>query len=105
MSFEVNHNKRGPKAEAVAQRCSVKKVFLEISQNSQENTCARASFLIKLQSWACNFIKDEALAQVFSYEFCEISKNTFFYGAPPVAASAKSFHFEVFFAVMVLNTY
>ena len=29
-------------------RCSVKKVFLEISQNSQENTCARASFLIKL---------------------------------------------------------
>ena len=35
--------------EAVAQRCSVKKVFLEISQNSQENTCARVSFLIKLQ--------------------------------------------------------
>ena len=25
-----------PKAEAVAQRCSVKKEFLEISQNSQE---------------------------------------------------------------------
>ena len=30
--------------EAVAQRCSVKEVFLEISQNSQENTCARVSF-------------------------------------------------------------
>ena len=27
-----------------------KKVFLEISQNSQANTCARASFLIKLQA-------------------------------------------------------
>ena len=26
--------------EAVAQKCSVKKVFLEISQNSQENICA-----------------------------------------------------------------
>ena len=26
-----------------------KKVFLEISQNSQENTCSTASFLIKLQ--------------------------------------------------------
>ena len=25
--------------EAVAQRCSVKTVFLEISQNSQNNTC------------------------------------------------------------------
>ena len=35
--------------EAVAQRCSVKKVFLEVSQNSHENTCARVSFLIKLQ--------------------------------------------------------
>ena len=27
---------------------------------------------------ACNFIKKEALAQVFSCEFCKISKNTFF---------------------------
>ena len=26
----------------------------------------------------CHFIKKEALAQVFSSEFCEISKNTFF---------------------------
>ena len=34
-------------SEAVAQRCSVKKVFLETSQNSQENTCARVSSLIK----------------------------------------------------------
>ena len=32
-------------------RCSVKKLFLEISQNSQENSCARVSFLIKLQPW------------------------------------------------------
>ena len=36
--------------EAVAQRFSVKMVFLEISQYSQENTCARVSFLIKLQA-------------------------------------------------------
>ena len=35
--------------EAVVQRCSVKKVSLKISQNWQENTCARVSFLIKLQ--------------------------------------------------------
>ena len=33
-----------PHSEAVAQRCSVRKVFLEISQNSQKNTCARVSF-------------------------------------------------------------
>ena len=30
--------------EAVAQRCSVKKVFLEISENPQEDTCARIFF-------------------------------------------------------------
>ena len=30
-------------------RCSVEKVFLEFSQNSQENTCARVTFLLKLQ--------------------------------------------------------
>ena len=34
-------------SEIVAWRCSVKKVFLKISQNSQENTCARVSSLIK----------------------------------------------------------
>ena len=36
--------------EAVARRCSVKKVFLEISPSLQENTCARVSFLIKLKA-------------------------------------------------------
>ena len=46
--------------EAVVQRCSVKKVFLEISQNSLENTCARVSFLKKRLSHRCfpvNFLK------------------------------------------------
>ena len=36
--------------EAAVQTCSVRKVFLEISQNSQENTCAKVSLLIKLQA-------------------------------------------------------
>ena len=34
---------------AVSRRCSIKKVFFEILQNLQGNTCARVSFLIKLQ--------------------------------------------------------
>ena len=50
------------------QRCSMKKVFLGISQNSQENTCVRV---------CCNFIKNGTLAQVPYYKFCEISKSTF----------------------------
>ena len=56
-------------SEAVVRRCSVNKVFLKISENSQENTCTRVSFL--------NFIQ-LTLAQVFSFKFCEIFKNTFF---------------------------
>ena len=36
--------------EAVVQRCSVKKVFLKISQNSLKNTYGRVSFLITLKN-------------------------------------------------------
>ena len=34
----------------------------------------------------CNFIKKKTLAQVSSCEFCDISKNTFSYRTPLVAA-------------------
>ena len=60
------------------QKCSIKKVFLQILQNSQENTCARVSFLIKLLVWVLQLIKKETLAQVFLCEFCQIFKNNFF---------------------------
>ena len=43
---EPNQNVKSK--EAAIRSCSVKTVFLKISQNSQENTCARVSFLIKL---------------------------------------------------------
>ena len=38
--FSIQHS------EAVVQMCSVKKVFLEISQNSQESTCTRVSWIL-----------------------------------------------------------
>ena len=57
----------------------MKKLFLKISQNSQENTCTRVYFLIKLHT----------LAQVFSCKFCEISKKIFFLRLPPVAAPVE----------------
>ena len=34
-------------SETVVKSCSVKKAFLQISQNSQENACASLSFLKK----------------------------------------------------------
>ena len=85
LSLQIRESQYNP--EAVARRCSVKKMSLEVLQNSQESTFARVSFLIKLQSEACNFIKKETQAQVFSCEFCQISKNTFSYRMPLVAAS------------------
>ena len=54
--FILTQKKQKKLTETVTQRCSVKKVFLEISQNSQENTCSRSSFLIGLQASANNFI-------------------------------------------------
>ena len=47
--------------KAVTRSCSIKEIFLKISQNSQENTCAVVSFLIKVADWrldACRFIKN-----------------------------------------------
>ena len=48
------------------------------------------SFLIKLQ--ACNFIEKETLTQVFSCEFCKISKNIFFTEHLGATASAYSIY-------------
>ena len=69
--------------EAVAQTCSVKKVFLEISQNSQENTCVGVSFLIKLH--ASNFIK--------KVNFAKFLKTFFFCRTLPLAASRCIFYY------------
>ena len=41
---------RLPTVRTVTRKCSVKKVFLEISQDLQQNTYARVSFLVKLQA-------------------------------------------------------
>ena len=58
-----------------------KKIFLKVSQNSQGNTCARTYF----------FIKKETLEQVFSCEFYEILKYTYFTEHLRVTAS-RQFH-------------
>ena len=60
-----------------------------ILQNSQESTCARVSFLIKLQAEVCNC------------EFCEISKNIFSYRTPPVAASVWNWFCLVLLALLI----
>ena len=56
------------RTEAVVRRYSVKKVFLEISQNSQENTCVRDSFLIKFQVWSTPFFTEHLRWLLLSVE-------------------------------------
>ena len=76
--FRLKHkhfNKNTLAKQAVFQRCSVKKVFLENSQNSQENTCARVSISLKLQASSLQLYQKETLAQAFSCEFCKASKS------------------------------
>ena len=67
-----NYQTAKPSKEAFTRTCSVKKVFLKISQTLEENTCTRVSFLIKFS------LKKETLVQVVSSEFCQIFKNNFF---------------------------
>ena len=80
-------------------RCSVRKAVLRCSHNAQHNNCARVPFLIKLQ--ACSFIKKETLSQVFSCEFCGISKKTFFTEHLWTTASIEMMYQEKCFGCVV----
>ena len=47
----VKRNEESSNVEAATGGVLHENVLLEISQNSQESTCVRVSFLIKLQAW------------------------------------------------------
>ena len=58
-------------------RCSVKEgVLRNFAKNTGKYLCE--SLFFNNVAGLCNFIKKEALAQVFSCEFCEIFKTPFF---------------------------
>ena len=65
------------RSEAATGGVTHEKMFLKISQNSQENICVRVSFLMKLLALACKFIEKYTLVQMFSCEFCE-TKHLFY---------------------------
>ena len=90
VSFLVmNRNYTG----AIGGRCSVKKMFLKILQKSSEN------------SYAGNFIKKETPANVFSCEFWEILKFTYFEKHLRKATSIKllNYQFWINFDIITLN--
>ena len=78
--------------EAVALRCSLKKVlkFWNFAKFTGKHLC-QGLFLNKVASLrlAALLKKRETLAQMFFCEFCKIFKNTFSYRIPPVAASVS----------------
>ena len=62
-------------------RCSIKKDVKNFAKFTGKHLC-RGLFLV-----SCRTQAEEILAQVFSCEFCKISKNTFCYRTPSMAAS------------------
>ena len=60
------------------QRCSMKKDILKNFAKSTGKHLRQTLFFNKVAGGPCNFIRNETLAQVFSCEFCKISKSTFF---------------------------
>ena len=65
--------------EAVARRCSVK-VLLDISQNSQENNCARVPFLIKFQASPATLLKKRLGHRSFPVNFAKFLRTPFITG-------------------------
>ena len=59
-------------------RCSMWKGVLRNFTKFTGKQLFQGLFLSKVAGQVCKFIKKETLAQVFSCEFCEIFKNTFF---------------------------
>ena len=49
-------------------------------------------------------MKKESMAQAFSCEFCDISKNTFFHRTPLVAASEEKRYFGNFASFIQIST-
>ena len=80
---------RPRKLEAATRGALYKKIFLEIPQYLQKNTCVGVFFYKAADLQACNLLK-KTPTQVFSCEYCEISKNNYFEELLRTAASETS---------------
>ena len=85
------------------QRCVVAKSVLRNFTKFTGKHLRQGLIFNKVADWACNVIKKETLAQVFSCEFCEISKNTFF--TDHVRATASVFSTLFFNALILLFSF
>ena len=74
-----------------------KGVLINFAKFTGKHRCQNFSLnkVAGLRPEACKFIKKETLAQVFSCEFCEIYKNTFYYTTALMAASGVLINFAM----------
>ena len=80
------------------QRCSIRKgVLRNFAKFTGRHLCQ------SLRPETCNFIKMETLTQVFSCEFCEISKNTFFTEHVWATASKKIQFISILYIALVMH--
>ena len=69
--------------------CPVRKgVLINFAKFTRKHLCKSLFFNKVAGRRPATLLKKETLTQVFSCEFCEISKNIFSYKTPLVAASA-----------------
>ena len=105
LGLEKDCSKKIFLAEAVAQRCSVKKGLLKFFlQNSQESTCTSLSF--KKVADLYIFTTKRVVAEVFSCEFCDIFNDTFFIEylwCLPGSASGNVFSSAVFLLALWIS--
>ena len=66
-----------------------KGVIINFVKFTGKHLCQRLFFNNVSGLRPATFLEKESLIQVFSHGFCEMSKNSFFYRTPPVAASAS----------------
>ena len=78
-------------------RCSKKKVFLKILQNSQENTCARVSFSEKLADRGpATVLKKRLWHKSFPVNFVKFLRTSFLNTTSGVASSFPSSIYDFF---------
>ena len=89
---------RFPSTEAVTRSCSARKVLLKISQISQENTCARVSFLrLWHRCFLVNFVKFQRAPFLTEHLRATVSEQTIHTKIIPTAFSHKSYPSIVYF--------
>ena len=64
--------------DVVVRKCFVKIMFLKISQNSQENTSVRVSFLISYKLSPATLLKKRLCHRCFPVNFSKFLKTAFF---------------------------